>query len=102
MRQLWPTAGRLFEDFEAADRCGLEEFIQPVLRQGDVDVLRHAADVAVSPNGPTAADYRLAIAGAQRLIERADYASVAPRQVLRLEHGVPPGQQLIGQFKLLR
>jgi hypothetical protein len=66
--ELRPPSSRLCEHLESANGCGLEKIVDAVAGQGNVDVLRHATDVSMAPNRPTAAHYRFAIASMQHLI----------------------------------
>src|SRR5579864_7731621 len=55
MDQLGPTSWFNRQQVEAGYCRNLSKLINPVRRQRDVDVLRHSPDVAMPPNGPTAA-----------------------------------------------
>ena len=59
-------------------RRDAEEFVNAVRGQNDVDVLRDAPDVPVSPHGPTAAKRRVAVDRLDDVIERLDHATVSP------------------------
>ena len=100
--ELRPPPGGRREDLKAADCGGAKKVLQLVSRYDDVDVLRHPADIAVTPHGPAAADHGFAITRTNHQIERLNDSAIAAGQVLRFEHPRPPGEQRVGKFQLLR
>ena len=60
MLKFRPAPRRLRKNVKTRDRRGLQEFIDPVHRQHNVDILRHSANVTMSPNrqpSPTTASH---------------------------------------------
>jgi hypothetical protein len=58
--KLGPTRRLLRKNLESGNRGGMEKGIDLVFRQCDVDILSHAAEVAVMPNRPTSGHDRFA------------------------------------------
>jgi hypothetical protein len=88
--QLGPPTSVGQEDFKAAHRRRLKDVVNAIARQHDIDILRDAAHVAMSPHGPAADDDGLAAARREHLIERLDHSPIPARQVLRFKHARPP------------
>src|SRR5881397_2830845 len=96
MEELRQPARDLSQDLEAGEGGDAQELIDACRRQDNVYIARDPADVAVPPDGPAAAQDGLDLQGLQKMIERLDYSTITPGQILRFEHGNSSRQELIG------
>lgn len=78
-----------------------QEFVQVLGRHDDVDVLRDAAEVSVTPDGPAAGNDGLSADRLQNVIEGVNHATVAAGQILGVQHMFSPGAQHVGQCELV-
>ena len=102
MANFGPASGRFWYDLKPRYRRDAQEFLDLIGRQNDIHILRDPADKTMAPHGPTSAQDRFRIYRLQQVIHGLYYPAVPTRQVLRTKHRLPRGQQLIGQFQLLR
>ena len=80
----------------------MEKCIDLVLRQCDVDVLCHAAEIAMTPYSPAARHDRFAFQGFEQLIDGPDDSPIAARKILRRKHRPPCLQELLAELELFR
>ena len=78
-----------------------QELLDPVCRQDNIHVLRHAADEPVAPDSPAPRQHRGTLQERQQVIDRLHHAAVPARQVLRSKHGRPSDEELIGKLQTL-
>src|SRR5205823_4324642 len=74
--ELRPAAGLTSGNFKTQDDGGAEKIVDLVSGDDDVDVLRHSALESMTPNRPTAADYRLAANYTEQVIQRMNDATI--------------------------
>ena len=83
--QLWPTPGLQGQCLKPRDRRRSQEIGDIRRAQNDINILSDPANVAVTPDRPSASDDRLAMQSIQQTIHRLDHAAITSGKILGFE-----------------